>query len=346
MSYKCIICSIEYKTHTGLWRHNKHHNIITENIITENIIIENTNKKVCINYMCSKCNKPYSSRQSKWKHQKTCDSKIPNIVNLYEQVKIMSNEINELKAKPSIINYNTTNNTLNRKIIIYNSPGTESIAYLSVSEQRCIMNKGLQSLMYLIKMTNFDKNKPENHSYCVTALNDKHASMIDIETNSIIKTEKTELFDKVLIRNIKKLESMAENRYFNINEKAEYKIKLEDLKNILFRSKRGTKVYYNELNLLSYNNKDLVYDTWNSLKSLDDIINSEEKTNKNIIKNNIIDFIESDTESDSSDSEINEIKIKNKEYIIENNYAYSKNINGTKGIIYGKYINGRIIKIK
>ncbi len=48
-------------------------------------------------------------------------------------------------------------------------------------------------------------------------------------------------------------------------------------------SKRGTKVYYNELNLLSYNNKDLVYETWADLKSLDDMINSNGDTLKKSI---------------------------------------------------------------
>jgi hypothetical protein len=57
-------------------------------------------------------------------------------------------------------------------------------------------------VLFLIQTTNFDKNTPQYHSYCVTALNDKHASMIDLKTNSIIKTEKNELYDKILIGNI------------------------------------------------------------------------------------------------------------------------------------------------
>jgi hypothetical protein len=50
------------------------------------------------------------------------------------------------------------------------------------------MDKCLHSLLNLIKSTNFDKDKPEYHSYCVTALNDKHVFIID--TNTIIKYAK------------------------------------------------------------------------------------------------------------------------------------------------------------
>ena len=218
-----------------------------------------------------------------------------------------------------------------------------------------IMNKGLQSLIYLIKMTNFDKNLPENHSYCVTALNDKHASVIDTKTNAIIKTEKTELFDKVLIGNIKKIETIAENKNFGIEERKNYKLRLNELKNILFMSKKGLKVYYNELNLLSYNNKDLIYETWTGLKSLDEIINSNTiiDNNSNTINSNkkLIDTMNNfSSDSEFTDSEndcenICEVKIKNTFYIVKNGYLFNKNEDGTCGKIYGIYKNVQIIKI-
>jgi hypothetical protein len=71
------------------------------------------------------------------------------------------------------------------------------------------MNQGLNSLLHLIKLNNFDKNKPEFHSYCVTALNDKHANILDVNTQSVIKTNKIELFDTILSNNINKLDIMS-----------------------------------------------------------------------------------------------------------------------------------------
>ena len=149
------------------------------------------------------------------------------------EITVLKNEINELKIKPNIIVNNTQNN-----IIISALPGSETIDHLSNSEKRLIMNKGLQCLVYLIETTNFNKNNPKHHSYCVTSLNDKHASMIDTKTNSIIKTEKCELFDKVLSGNLKKLEHLSTSSCFTPEEKLEYISVVERLKNILFTSKR------------------------------------------------------------------------------------------------------------
>jgi hypothetical protein len=226
---------------------------------------------------------------------------------------------------------------------------------LSVEQQRGIMNKGLSSLMYLIQTTNFNLDSPEYHSYCVTALNDKHASMIDVKTNSIIKTEKNELFDKILIGNIKKLEAMCSNKEFGHNEREVYRLKLESLKDLLFKNKRGLKKYYNELNLLSYNNKDLIIETWASLRTLDDIINSEASNkityNPQPTHYKLIDFSDdSDSELSDSDNETSEtedeqveIKIRGRKYILEDNKLF-KIANGKKGDFYGKYENGKVIK--
>jgi hypothetical protein len=348
MSFECDICNVKYKTRSGLWKHTSAHH-------------SSDNKEAHVkNFFCSKCNKGFKHYQSRWKHEKSCETQ--EMIVLKEEFKQLKEEVKELKNKPSVINNYTTNNTLNdKKIIINNSPGTESIAHLSVEQQRGIMNKGLSSLMYLIQTTNFNADTPEYHSYCVTALNDKHASMIDVKTNSIIKTEKNELFDKILIGNIKKLEAMCSNKEFGHNEREVYRLKLESLKDLLFKNKRGLKKYYNELNLLSYNNKDLIIETWASLRTLDDIINSE-ASNK-ITYNpqppsqyKIIDFSddsdselsESDTESsdteDDEDEQV-EIKIRGKKYILEDNKLF-KITNGKKGELYGKYVNGKVVKDK
>ncbi len=343
MSFECEICNVKYKTRSGLWKHTSaYHN-------------PNAKPETEKNFFCSKCNKGFKHYQSRWKHEKICETQAMTV--LKEEFLQLKEEVKELKNKPSVINNYTTNNTLNdKKIIINNAPGSESIAHLSVEQQRGIMTKGLSSLMYLIQTTNFNADTPEYHSYCVTALNDKHASMIDVKTNSIIKTEKNELFDKILIGNIKKLEAMCSNKEFGHNEREVYRLKLESLKDLLFKNKRGLKKYYNELNLLSYNNKDLIIETWASLRTLDDIIGLE-ATNKITYvpppptPYKIINFSDdSDSELSDSDSELSEsedeqveIKIKGKKYILEDNNLF-KIANGKKGEFYGKYENGKVVR--
>ena len=58
------------------------------------------------------------------------------------------------------------------------------------------------------------------------------------------------------------------------------------LKNLLLTEKKCVKRYYQELNLLSYNNKDMVMDTWTSLETLNKIIEPENMINDNLVLNN------------------------------------------------------------
>ena len=172
------------------------------------------------------------------------------------------------------------------------------------------MNKGLSSLMYLIETTNFDKSTPENHSYCVTAINDKHASMVDTKTNSIIKTDKMELYDKVLAGNLNKLEKLSGDGEFNQKEKLAYIGTVDRLKNTLFLSKKGIKKYYSEINLLSYNNKELVQETWNGLKKLDELVITNKIPSTTNNQNKLIEPNPIEPESDiESDDEINTEKL-------------------------------------
>jgi len=169
-NYECNICNIKYKTRDGLYKHTKNkHNPDKQSIIDINLY--KCNK-------CNKCNKEFKYRQSKWRHENSC--KYTNEF-LIEEVIKLSNKIDRLENKNNNINFNNTIND-NRKIIINYSPGTEPINHLSIEQQKDIIDQGFNSLLHLIKITNFDDNKPEYHSYCVTALNDKHASILDNDT--------------------------------------------------------------------------------------------------------------------------------------------------------------------
>ena len=262
--YQCELCNISYKCNSGLWRHNKklHNDIKNENKLK-----------------CSKCNKECNSRQSLYYHKKVCkiNTNVSTDVVSKEEYDKIKNELEKLKSIKSnntIINNTIINNNDNRKQIIINyTPGTEPINHLSHEQQKEIMDKGLSSLINLIEVTNFDKTKPEFHSYCVTSLNDKHASVIDTNTQTIKKTEKNELFDTILCNNISKLEKLCTNKCFTISDREIYKENLERLKKVLYEKKTGIKKYYSEINLLSFNNNKHIIATWNQIKnSLDDIL--------------------------------------------------------------------------
>ena len=170
------------------------------------------------------------------------------------------------------------------------------------------MNKGLNSLTHLIELVNFNKKIPENHSYCVTSLNDKHASVIDDKTNSIIKTAKSDLFDKILVTNLNNLEKCCENKKLNKQERDEFMSKINELRSILFQNRKYMKRYRNDINLISYNNKDIILDTWKSLKEHSkQIYNDQDNITDNffISNNDCLNELSSD-DSDDYDTEENE----------------------------------------
>lgn len=315
MFFTCKKCNKKYNTRSGLWKHhNIHHNDDNQDNISEcsnletpalpfdgNIEKIKTTPKI---HKCSKCNKVLANRHSKSRHEKNCSSINPK--NIMDKFKQLENEINKIKSQPNIVN-NYTSNTLNKVEYIITAPGKESIKHLSFDDQQNIMLKGLNCLTYLVELINFNKDLPTNYSYCVTALNDKHASMIDDKTNSIIKTDKTSLFDKVLVNNLKNLETIATNPGFSYNKRTEYKNKINQLKEILFKNKNGLKRYYSEINLISYNNKDIILETWASLKSLDKIIELQTETPKLL---GFDDLANTNTDDSSSDDDI---KIKQKQ---------------------------------
>ncbi len=289
-TYTCPICNMQFKSYSGFYKHKK---------IKHSDNKSQTDKQ----HLCKYCNNPYKTRQTKWSHEQKCKNIYKTPID--EKLKQLTDEIALLKARsPSVVN-NTTNNTTNTNNIQYviKAPGTESIGHLSFEKQREIMKKGLNSLTYLIELTNFNKELPENHSYCITSLTGQHASVIDDKTNKIIKADKIDLFDKILISTLKNLETICSNKKFNIEEKKEYTEKLNSLKKILFQNRKGMKRYYREINLISYNNREVILETWASLKSLDKIIESESNNNKLIGFDDLIDSNNSsDLESEAGES--------------------------------------------
>lgn len=216
----------------------------------------------------------------------------------------------------------------------------------------------------------------------MTAINDKHASVIDEKTN------KFDLFDKVLMVNLDNLEKITNNPKFTSKQRQEYKNKINYLKTSIFENNNFMKRYQNDINLISYNNKELIKDTWKNLKpteedeeteyygdkpkGFDDLIekipynekpnflkkefneelyteklNEKSKSKTNTKHKPIIEVNSesSDNSSDTEDCDFVEISIKNKTYILEGTYIYNKTKKGTKGELYGTYSNGKVKKV-
>ncbi len=257
--YNCIICKKEYKTYMGFWKHNKkYHN-------------EDDIKNIQEDCKCKHCNSIFSSRQGRWRHEKHC--KQINTPTIGDEIQELKNKIKILEDKtPNSITTNNSNNnnkTINNIQYVINPPTASSLDHLTFEVQKEVLDKGLNSLVCLIELLNFNKSVPENHSYCITAINDKHASVIDEKTNKVIKTNKFDLFDKVLGANLENLEKLADNPKFTSGQKQEYKDKINYLKTSMFQNNKFIKRYQNDINIISYNNKDMIKETWKSLKEVE-----------------------------------------------------------------------------
>jgi hypothetical protein len=229
--YKCEECNKTYTTYMGLWHHNKKIHITP--------MLEEQKKN-----SCRYCGKILSCKQSKWRHEKKCKEKQNIPIN--EKFKQLEDKIKVLESKPSNANNSNTtnnmtnsNNTINNTIqYVINAPTASSLEHLTFEVQKEILDEGLNSLIKLIELNNFNKLVPENHSYCITAINDKHASVIDEKTNKVVKTNKFDLFDKVLVANLNNLENLATNPKFTLSQKAYYQEKVNYLKTMMFQNNK------------------------------------------------------------------------------------------------------------
>lgn len=96
-NFKCQFCAKNYKSRTGLWKHNK-------------TCIELSSENVDKHYICNFCDKVYNNKYSKYKHQKNCkklnndkDNVISVIKSKYDdELKKLKNDVETIKNKKKL----------------------------------------------------------------------------------------------------------------------------------------------------------------------------------------------------------------------------------------------------
>jgi hypothetical protein len=268
--YFCIHCKKEYSSKSGLWYHNT---------------------KPCLKlskFNCKFCNQEFNNRQNKWKHEKICQ----------ENKEIIEYKTLSKNKNISITNNNSNNNitnTVNNIVNININPvGNEDLNCLTYEDIKYIFKEEHNCLTKLIELLNFNEKHPENHNFCNTSLEGKYVNVMNMKSNKVEKQNKRDFFDYVLVTALNKMEII----YYKIrntltNEKAnDLKKLINETRDLHIVNKIATKAAKTHINQISYNNKDMIQNTWNNVDA--DLIEDKKNYDKKVY--------DSDTDTDTSDS--------------------------------------------
>lgn len=273
MNFLCNLCNKEYKSYQSIWNHNKkfHPN--------ENLIIQkNDNKKR--NFICDKCNKKFTTKQSMDHHiYNTCKQKTNKADLLEKQIAKLQKEVNNLKSSKNIntntttnngtittnSNNNNTNNNTNN-ILVINKIGTENIGELNDEEIKEIFNQKLESVFKFIQHLNFNSRLPSNHNFCSTSLDGPYLTIYNTDDSVQKKERKKYFFEDLLNRSVNKMEQLYKKNKskFNKTKQKQIEDEMQTLKDIRDQDMNDKLLgeMLKKLNLLSYNYKQIVLDTW------------------------------------------------------------------------------------
>jgi hypothetical protein len=134
------------------------------------------NKKNSQNYCCDYCNKVFSTKANKRRHElhfckENDTSKDIKIRKLEKEKKKLEKKIDKLLDKVG----NVTNNNNTNNIIVVNNYGKENTNYLTVDKIKALLDRPFDSVQELIKMLHFDSEHPENHNIKITNKKEPYA---------------------------------------------------------------------------------------------------------------------------------------------------------------------------
>ena len=237
-----------------------------------------TNEKV--KHGCKWCKYLFSQKSSLTRHiNKYCKIKkdidneekriylelLEDMSNMKSEMEKLKNENNQLKINNSQINSNNTNitniqnNNMNVNLVPF---GHEDFNTLSEKELLKLMKRGYKSLTELIKIINFNKNRPENNNIYSNNIKSKYVIAYDGEQWILLDKQET------IIDMINRYGGHIEDKYYELDEKLDEfaKRKLSRfVKN--YSDIEALERYQNDITLILYNNKDIIKDRRKKLEN-------------------------------------------------------------------------------
>lgn len=154
-------------------------------------------------FKCNYCDKCFSHKSGKYRHQLKCDLRFKEDENKDKIIQELKSKLEELESKQAqTINNNTTNNnTINNNItnndnrvtnITINAFGNENYDYIDFKE---LMNDNI-TLMNLIEQIHFNQDHPENWNVCINNMRSKYAEIYD--GSKCVLQDKRLTIDKII----------------------------------------------------------------------------------------------------------------------------------------------------
>ena len=259
--YQCNICDKFYASKQSLCNHttnihkrqsksseHKTSVYVSPESVFENISNNTTNNATIKLYKCKYCDKTYKHKQSRTKHYKTCDKNETNVISqLKTKVNQLEQKIAKINNTKGQINNGTINNTTNTNtnngpvnngtinnnyIIKFGSEDLSTI--LSKEDMIKICNKKFSSIEESIKMTHFNKDKPELNNVIIKNLRDDYAYIHD--GDEYIVQDKNDIIADLIELHLDNIEMIInEENENNIRDKLDNKVieRLEHLRDRL-----------------------------------------------------------------------------------------------------------------
>ena len=136
-----------------------------------------------------------------------------------------------------------------------------------------------------IKKVNFNKKIPSNHSFCTTTLEGKHFTRINHKTQKPEKINKVDFINQILDSSLKFIQNISLmiefDEKFRESIPEEYQEKLKEIlaNQERFHDPRNKKAFFNCINDMSYNFKDIILKTWKLIQPADNELLMDENFN-------------------------------------------------------------------
>lgn len=218
-----------------------------------------------INFKCRHCDKNYKTLRSRWNHE--------NKMHKDEEKSFIIKDLNICKycKKKFSTNGNLSRHLINKCLvknnnIIINNYKNPNINNFILMDICYIFDKEHNMILSFIEKTYFNKNIEENMSFYVSNLSGDFLTCCD--NQKIVKKLKKHFFDDLFYDVIKQIELLYEkykSQLFELEKQVQIQHKIQYLKNMKIECNQIYKSYIKLINILAYNNKELVINTFSKI---------------------------------------------------------------------------------